>query len=332
MERGSMVALRGGAVTMKILVGLDFEDAPEAGPVTPAVIRLLNRLQFPKVSVEVAHAIDSRRSPADNLEALLFAAGEDLPRAQATERVASRYLVEGAASKMDDWIPGTPSPCGTILTGNAAVALMDRADLTHADLIAVNGARRFTRMDALLTGSVARDIVVGAHQSVLIARDRAHEAGGSEDTPTTPVRAVLATDHSPYANRCVELLGRLAPAGIGHLTVLSAYPDYQIQAFRSVVGEMAVDPAEAIRDHLCERNTTVIDLLSHHLAPGTAFTSQVTPEPVQTAIAHAMAAAEADLLILGAKGHGFAERLLLGSVSFRHAVVHAPYSVLILRA
>jgi len=302
---------------MKILVGLDFDGAAERDTAAPDAVRVLRQLCFPNADIEVAHAVSPFVTPASQLEALLLTAGEDLASAYATERAASKYLVECAAGKFES------GARGIVLSGNAAVALMDRADHIEADLIAVNGSPRRSLLDALLTANVARDIVVGAHQSVLIARHGSDLA--------RPIRAVLATDHSLYANRCVELLGKFAPAGIEHMTVLSAYPNDQIQRVRTLIGEMAVDPAEAIRDHLCERNAIVMDILSHHLGQGTTFTSQVTPEPVQQAIAHTMAETEADLLILGAKGHGFVERLLLGSVSFRHAVVNAPYSVLILR-
>jgi len=309
---------------MKILVGLDFEDASEHGTATPEAVRILQQLRFPDAGIEVAHAVSPFITPASQLEALLLTAGEDLASAYATERATAKYLVESAAGKFESGADGALGARGIVLSGNAAVALMDRADQTQVDLIAVNGSPRRSLLDVLLTANVARDIVVGAQQSVLIARPGCDTA--------RPIRAVLATDHSLYANRCVELLGRFAPAGIGHLTVLTAYPNDQIQRLRTLIGEMAVDPAEAVRDHLCARNALVTDILSHHLAPGTTFTSRVTPEPVQQAIAQTMAEAEADLLILGAKGHGFVERLLLGSVSFRHAVMNVPYSVLILRA
>jgi hypothetical protein len=44
-----------------------------------------------------------------------------------------------------------------------------------------------------------------------------------------------------------------------------------------------------------------------------------------------MDAMSADLLILGAKGHGFLERITMGSVSLRQAIA-GMYSTLILRA
>ena len=45
----------------------------------------------------------------------------------------------------------------------------------------------------------------------------------------------------------------------------------------------------------------------------------------------AMQDTEADLVIVGAQGHGFIERLFIGSVSL-HQVVSEPYPVLVLRA
>jgi len=314
---------------MKILLGLDFPPEGPDGKEAPAAVRLLKQVRFSKAEVEVAHVVRPYGTPEPGLHALLVAAGEDVEQAYAEERAAAQYLVDRSAAKVG--ASDGSEPHGIVLVGRAAASLMSRADDSYADLIAVNGSGQASLLDKLLTPSVARAIVVGAHQSVLVARDRPIGPAGANPRRCGGLRAVLATDHSPYANRCIELLCRFAPAGIEHLDVLTAYPAEQIQIFRSLVGDMVVDPADAIHDNLAKRNDTVIDILSHHLT-GTTFASHVAAVTVQEAIAQRMAESDADLLILGAKGHGFVERILLGSVSFHHAVVNHPYSVLILRA
>jgi len=113
--------------------------------------------------------------------------------------------------------------------------------------------------------------------------------------------------------------------------VLAAYPAQQLRRRRTLAGDLAIDPVEAIHDHLARRNDRVIDVLSQHLA-GTTFSSHVVAAPVQSTIDRRMMETDADLLILGAKGHGVVERILLGSVSFHYAIVNLPYSVLVLRA
>lgn len=312
---------------MKILVGVDDETddgkTTSAGVWTP-VIHLLRRLQFPAASYDAVHVMAPYGAAADGLERLLVPEA-DLRRVYQEERDAAEQLIEEAAHQLQQSGAQAQS---AVIEGRTAAALLDRADAQGADLIAVNALRTPSPLAALLTGSVARSLVVGAHQSVLLARADGAEYRIPEDVP---VRAVLATDHSPYVNRCISLLGRFAPAGIEHLAVLSAYSQEGLRSLGPLVGRVAIDPAEAIREELSARNDTVIEVLSRHLTE-TTFSSHVVAGSVHEAIDDTLAETKADLLILGAKGHGFVERTLLGSVSFRQAVTAGRHSVLILRA
>jgi nucleotide-binding universal stress UspA family protein len=203
--------------------------------------------------------------------------------------------------------------------GSAPDQLMIHAEDAHADLIAVGG-RAQRAVSAFLAGSVGRGLVIGARQSLLIAK--------GEVAPEGPVRAVLATDHSRYADRCLTTLLNLAPKGIAHLTVLTAYPRESVEAIRPFLPDYVLDPAGWIDDSLRQRN----DHVKERLAPlGCTFDGRVVNEQPNAAIKQAMEETGADVLILGAQGHGWVERLTLGSVSFHQAVVE-PSSVLILRA
>jgi nucleotide-binding universal stress UspA family protein len=203
--------------------------------------------------------------------------------------------------------------------GSAPDQLMVHAEEAHADLIAVGG-RAHGNFSAFLTGSVGRGLVIGAKQNLLIAK--------GEVAPEGPVRAVLATDHSRYAERCLTTLLALAPKGLSHLTVLTAYPRESVEAIRPFLPEYVLDPASWIDDSLRQRNDRVIGLL----APlGCAFDGRVVNDTPNAVIKQTMEETGADLLILGAQGHGWVERLTLGSVSF-HQVVAEPFSVLVLRA
>jgi nucleotide-binding universal stress UspA family protein len=203
--------------------------------------------------------------------------------------------------------------------GSAPDQLMTHAEDAHADLIAAGG-RAHGALSAFLTGSVGRGLVIGAKQSLLIAK--------GDPAPEGPVRAVLATDHSRYADRCLTTLLNLAPKGIAHLTVLTAYPRESVEAIRPFLPEYVLDPASWIDDSLRQRNERVIERLT---PLGCTFDSRVVNDPPNEAIKKAMQETGADLLILGAQGHGWVERLTVGSVSF-HQVVAEPFSVLVLRA
>ncbi|MBC8135777.1 MAG: universal stress protein, partial [Fibrella sp.] len=154
---------------------------------------------------------------------------------------------------------------------------------------------------------------------------------GVEGDTSHRVRAVLATDHSPYMNRCIDLLLRFRPQGLEHITVLTAYPEDSLDSIQSYLPNLAVSPAAAIRRDLEERNHSLVRRLTDAFRPlSTTVSSQVSGEPVECAITRTMEVTGADLLIVGAQGHTLMERLTLGSVSFRQAMT-APYSVMILR-
>lgn len=203
--------------------------------------------------------------------------------------------------------------------GSAVSELLFHANDVHADLIAVGGAQE-TEFGAFLTGSVGRGLVMEAKQNLLVAKSLIADEG--------PLRVVLATDHSHYANRCLDTLLQLNPRGIRHLSVLTAYPKENIQAMRPLLPEAIDNPAEWVTSNLHERNARVIEKLK---PLGCTFDSNVVTEFPNQAIERTMKEKNADLLIVGARGHGFIERLTLGSVSFRQ-VVAEPYSVLVLRA
>jgi nucleotide-binding universal stress UspA family protein len=138
---------------------------------------------------------------------------------------------------------------------------------------------------------------------------------------------VFATDHSSYADRCVPELLALAPRGISRLTVLSCYPPEFARAIRSLLPEFVLDPAEWIEANLRERNEQV----ARTLTPlGCEIDTRVCSAPAATGIPKVMQETGADLLILGAQGHGFLDRLKMGSTSY-HQVTAEPYSVLLLR-
>jgi len=76
-----------------------------------------------------------------------------------------------------------------------------------------------------------------------------------------------------------------------------------------------------------ERNEQVCERLR---ALGAQCESRVEEAHPNEAIQNAMKETEADLLILGAQGHGFWDRLAIGSISFHQAIAE-PHSVLLLR-
>jgi len=294
----------------RVVLGFGTNESDE-----PAV-RLLGRLQFTDAIVDVVHVIEPplllglestipplRRAIVDAMEAKEADARRD------GAAIDARLRAEGV-------VPGA----NTVLFGRGVVSeLADYADRSKAALITV-GSRSKGAARAFLTGSVGRGLTIAAHQSLLIAHGWPSEIGR--------VRAVFATDHSDYANRCLAELLRLAPGGISHLTVVTVYPIDTASALRAFLPAGVGDPAEWIRKDLCERNANVI----RQLAPlGCEFDSRIEDGYVEEVLPGVLREIGADLLILGAQGHGFTDRLNMGSTSL-HEVLSEPVPVLVLRA
>lgn len=298
---------------VQVLVGVDREP----GPVVP----LLKRLRLPYAHYEVVHTIstsdylsygvDAARSPGEV---------ENIVR---DENRHARQLAEEAARLLAR--EGEAHPVGDVLFGHPTDALLRRADSLHAELVALNASHVHTEEMALLTGSVARGVVMGANQSVLIARPSLLYR--AEDQP---VRAVFATDHSAYANRCLELLGDLDPQGLSHVLIMTAAPESALEEVDRELPELGVSVSSAVRQALERRNQQAAQRLQQNLKHVTVET-MLSTLPIHQAIDRALDQASADLLIVGARGHSLLERLSLGSVSL-HQALEGASSVLVLRA
>ena len=309
---------------MNVLLGLDSRSDAEA-------VRLLTRLRFSGANYDLTHVIH----PFPWVPSGTYYGGFPLAEATITEADqtaiweqedsdANAVLLAAAAH-----LSGAGDCQTHVRRGNPIETLMQHADETHADLVAVDASRQGA-IRALFSGSVARGLVTGAHQSVLLAREMSHRPPRLDDA-ARPVRAVLATDHSPYMDRCIERFLPFHPLGLSHLTVLTAFPEESLNNVQSYLPNLVVSPAVAMRHDLEERNRSLMGRLRAVFGDGTiTITAKVSGEPVEAAITGAMQDADADLLLVGAQGHSLLERLTLGSIAFRQAMT-APYSVLVLR-
>ncbi len=278
---------------MKILVGLD-----ALWEKTSPVQSLLARLDLQGARETLLHVVPPVASSVWHVHPLL--GDEEAEKQERIEVARAARLLTGI----------DPDVRHKVVVGQPAGTILAEADLLGADLIAANASQRGA-LESLFTGSVARALATGASQSVLLARP-------TEETGT--VRAVFATDHSEYAEKCVEALIRLAPRGIEHLTILTAYPEHD-------------DESVAARPCVEERCYALIQRLDGQIGtPETTYEYRIVPGKPREVVEQIMAETGAELLILGAKGHSLAARLALGSVSFEQAIGAHPYSVLILRA
>jgi len=276
---------------MKVIVGID-----EAGNYQVA-LHLLSRLAFANVTAELLHAVDPLSLSVEGVVSPAY--------------TASVGVAEGWQKWADDLLHGAQRQCfdlgvpSTSLrqVGKPASVLVERASEIHADLIAT-GSTHKSMYGALVLGGVGRGLTIGAHQSLLIAKQEAKASG--------PITAVFATDGSEYADTCLRMLARMAPAGIGRLVLVNA-GDYS-------AGEEAHDAAQQHIDRL----------VGHLREAGFNVEGQVVDGLPAEVIDAMMKSVDADLLIMGAQGHGFFSRVLIGSLSLQ-MVVASPHSMLLLR-
>ena len=224
--------------------------------------------------------------------------------------------------EVDEDIPPSAMISDTTLIvreGASAEELLKVADSTSSDLICA-AATHEGALNCFVLGSICRALAIGAKQSILIVR--------GNPLPTGPVKAVFATDFSPYAQRSAQKLLTMAPCGLSDVTVLSVMPPSNFYPISPEAAEAMVEQDNIELGHLQEKNEKLAKKFEIF---GAKSNSIVRRGFAEEEIANVMRETQADLLIVGAQGHGFFDRVLLGSVSL-HEVVSETYPVLVLRA
>jgi nucleotide-binding universal stress UspA family protein len=283
---------------MKAVVGVDLEGHYVSAR------NLLSRLDFSGCKNYMVHVQKAK--------------SEMLP-----SRLAKGALDEfGQVIEVDEEIP----PCTTISDttlivreGAAAEELLKVADDTGSDLICA-AATHEGALSCFVLGSVCRALAIGAKQSILIAR--------GNPLPTGPIKAVFATDHSPYAERAVQTLLKMSPCGLSDVTVLSVTPPNNFYPISPEAAEAMMEQERVELDEVQAKTDNLARAFELFGATSRAVVRRGFPTEE---IANEMRETQADVLILGAQGHGFFDRVLLGSISL-HEVVSETYPVLVLRA
>lgn len=290
---------------MKILIGVDTDTTYKAA------LRLCQRLRFPNPSWSLAHAVETTLTFAgfgpmvEAAHAVDFAKLAHDAGQRALDQAASDTKAEGIQA---DYL---------LLDGNAADSMMRFADEKGIDLIAVHSDRK-GRLGSFFLGSVSRGLALCAKQSVLISK--------GDVAAENPVSAVFATDHSEYANKALGRLIEMAPAGLKNIHVLTSMHLSDAGPYFNI-GEDAIPVEKQIVEKTGSKVREIVQRLGD---AGYTATGQVYNLPVNEAIRRGMEDSGAELVIVGAQGHGFMHRLTLGSTALYQVVVE-PHSVLLIR-
>lgn len=295
---------------MKIVLGIDSEGTYESA------LHWLIRLRFEEPEVILTAILEPLRPPVVGILAPL---PEDvlLQNLKAQEEAAEQAIQRARAMLETAGIPATSQ----IRQGHASAELLRTAEESHADLLAL-GSTGKRGWRAWLLGSVGRAAITHAHQSLLIAHQ--------PPTPDKPLQAVVGADHSDYNHRCLQRLLQFAPQGIQKLLLTTAFEldSEMLELLARTMPALKEAGSQWVIEQLHERNRE----LCEQLRPlGAGCESLVVEGPTIPALRAVLSETNAELLILGAKGHSLLERLTLGSISHHFATAES-YNLLILRA
>jgi nucleotide-binding universal stress UspA family protein len=204
-----------------------------------------------------------------------------------------------------------------VIDGSPTYEIIRHADSNATHLISLNASSN-SKLESLVTGSVARSVTNTAHQSVLIARPRKR---------TGKLRVLIGTDHSSYATKCIEQFIGWSPRGIENIEVVTAFDDTLLRSRAADTGVAGISAADAVRDAIAEKTNAVAKRLKL-ISPKTH--GSVVVGSAADSMRQIATETDADVIIVCAKGHSMLERLTLGSTSLSLAI-DAPCSVLILR-
>lgn len=239
-------------------------------------------------------------------------------------REAGRTLAEESAGRLRAF--GFEARA-TVVEGDPGNAILDRAEASDYDLIAV-GSRGEGAFKSLVLGSVARKLVAHCPRSVLVARPHADEdptAAWSRLDGKPKVAALVAADGSVGSTLTLDWVRSNGHGAFDKVTTLCVHPMVVVPAgIEPAVFEDAYDDDEKRAAKISESAASAL----MGMADTVEFRT-ILARPAH-GIIEVAERDHADLIVMSATRHGAIERFLIGSVSYEVAT-EAPCSVLVLR-
>lgn len=279
---------------MKILIGYDGSDCAKAA------LQDLERAGLPQnAEVMVMTAVDVFIPPRlDEEEEAEFQKYVPQGVKLAHERNARIFaeaeaLAAQAGEKLRAMFPGWDVQTEA-LTDTPHWALIKETDKRKPDLVVVgsHGRSAFGRM---ILGSVSQKILYESKCSVRIARGRTL-------TADTPIRLVLGTDGSPDADAMLETVAARNWQDGTQVKLITAAESFH---------QYGTDPEEQM-NRISEIQQSAVKKLNEAGLEVTPIIKEGDPKHIIVLEAEEWGA---DCIFLGALGHRFLERFLIGSVS-----------------
>ncbi|MFM7188710.1 MAG: universal stress protein, partial [Armatimonadota bacterium] len=247
---------------MNVVVGI----AETSGTESPEALTVITQLGFPGLKLNLLHVIAPLVVAGFPTE--VVTAAEAVLWNSENESAAALGFMESLSNRIHK-SGDTVNQVGLhVLDGSPTYEILHFADEHATNLISLSASNNST-IETLLTGSVARNVTNNAHQSVLVARPPKRSG---------EIRIVLGTDHSDYANRCIEQFIGWSPRGIDSIEVVTAFDDTLLRSRHADTGVAGVSAADAVRDAISDRTTAVAKRLKL-ISPKTHATVVVGSAP-----------------------------------------------------
>jgi nucleotide-binding universal stress UspA family protein len=283
------------SILMKLLIAYDGSESAQAALDDLRRAGLPDEAQALVISVAEVWLPPPRDETLDDTFPLQIPASVKLAHARAAEAVEQALtLARRARDRVQgifpDWVLSHRA-----VSGSPAWELLMCDAEWQPDMVIV-GSHGRTAVGRFVLGSVSQKVLTEAHASVRIAR-------GQTLVGEPPQRIVLGVDGSPCSLEAVQVVAsRRWIAGSEVHVVVVKDPDTE-----TIAGVNYEEPswpeviARSTAETLRRTNLTVTEVIE-------------TGDPKQVLVEHSESWG-ADCIFVGAKGHGFIERFLLGSVS-----------------
>jgi nucleotide-binding universal stress UspA family protein len=292
---------------MKILIGA--ANLPQG----ELILNVAHDLGFPTLQARFVHVVDTPiNALASQFSAYTspFLFDDNLEHAEEEAQNILNHLLESARGH------GIMDTHAQLLYGNVGNEILNCADAQESDILALGSSRKST-LESIMLGSTSQKVVINSKTSVLIVKESYMKSTG--------LTVVLATDHSPYASRWIDKFLSWSPRGIKKLTLVSVLPANLRQSLPASMKHLKA--ASWMEDGLRLESQRVLEKFK---ALGCPSEFRVETGDVNDALTRVMQETKSNLLVLGSQGHGYMERLAVGSVSLKQAIKRN-YSVLIVR-
>ena len=276
----------------------------------PANAAVTTVLGFPWPARTRVQGVTARQAPPNYRQSVVLAA---LGRSAQAIAAGARRTLSRRWSAADVTIVNTAPVAG----------VLREAERFDADVIVV-GWRGHGAVRRFLMGSVSRGIVRGAKCAVLVVRRRQREVR----------RIVIGFDGSANAQRAVDFVSRLpAPRG-GHVTLFTAVDHMHMPSHALAPRNVGATVTAEVKRINAERTARAEKDLARADATlaraGWRVRTRATTGAPLRDLLDTVDSADAELLVVGARGASGVRYLLLGSVA-EGALNRCPVPVLVVR-